>query len=74
MEIIEKFRKAWKIAPKGSRALILKYGLSNQNAADIFKKGRKEEDVIIQYLQAIKRASAEIAQVINKQNDKVQKL
>jgi len=54
--------------------LILKYGLSNQNAADIFKKGRKEEDVIIQYLQAIKRASAEIAQVVNKQNDQVQKL
>jgi len=76
IKTIDKLRIAWEVAPKGSKSLILKYGLSNQNATDILRKGRKKEKegVIKMYLEAIKRASAEIAQDVNDRNNQVQAL
>jgi len=71
---ITKLRKAWEIAPAGSKKKVEDYGFSNQNTASILKKGRKKDFKIDELLQAIKRASAEIAQDVNDRNNQVQSL
>jgi len=71
---ITKLRKAWEIAPAGSKKKVEEYGFSNQNTASILKKGRKKDFKIDELLQAIKRASAEIAQDVNDRNNQVQSL
>jgi len=71
---ITKLRKAWEIAPAGSKKKVEEYGFSNQNTASILKKGRKKDFKIDELLQAIKRASAEIAQDVNERNNQVQSL
>jgi len=74
MKSITKLRKAWKIAPAGSKKKVEEYGFSNQNTASILKKGRKKDFKIDELLEAVKRASAEIAQDVNDRNDQVQSL
>ena len=65
---------AWKIAPTGSRSLVYTYGYTNQNISSILKTGRKDESIVSDLLESIKRASAEIAQDVNHRNDQVQSL
>jgi len=74
MNTLERLRTAWKIAPAGSRVMVYTYGYTHQTISSILKNGRKNEAIIADLLGSIKRASAEIAQNINKQNDKVQEL
>jgi len=74
MNTLERLRTAWKIAPTGSRVLVYTYGYTHQTISSILTNGRKNEAIIADLLDSIKRASAEIAHNINEQNDKVQKL
>jgi len=74
MKTLERLRDAWKIAPAGSRVLVYTYGYTHQTISSILKNGRKNEVTIDNLLFSIKRASAEITNNINEQNDKVQKL
>jgi len=54
--------------------MVYTYGYTHQTISSILKNGRKNETIIADLLDSIKRASAEITKNINKQNDKVQKL
>jgi len=74
MNTLERLREAWKIAPAGSRVMVYTYGYTHQTISSILTNGRKDETTIDNLLFSIKRASAEIAQNINEQNNKVQKL
>ena len=74
MNTLERLREAWKIAPAGSRVMVYTYGYTHQTISSILKNGRKNETIVADLLDSIKRASAEIAEDVNKQNDKVQKL
>ena len=74
MNTLERLRTAWKIAPAGSRGLVYTYGYTHQTISSILKNGRKNETIIADLLDSIKRASAEIAHTVTEQNDKVQEL
>ena len=74
MNVLERLRTAWKIAPAGSRVMVYTYGYTHQTISSILTNGRKNETIIADLLGSIKRASAEIAQDVNERNDKVQKL
>jgi len=74
MKTLERLRTAWKIAPAGSRVMVYTYGYTHQTISSILTNGRKNETIIADLLDSIKRASAEIAHNINEQNNKVQKL
>ena len=74
METEERLKKAWEIAPTGSRVLVYTYGYTHQNISGIFKTGRKNKTIIKKLLDSIKRASAEIAQDVNERNNQVQSL
>ena len=71
---INKLRKAWEIAPTGAKSKVEGYGFRNQTTSHILKFGRTKESRIEALLQAIKRASAEIAQDVNERNNQVQSL
>ena len=74
MNTLERLRTAWKIAPAGSRVMVYTYGYTHQTISSILKNGRKNETIISDLLDSIKRASAEIAHNVTEQNNKVQKL
>ena len=74
MNTLERLRTAWKIAPAGSRVMVYTYGYTHQTISSILKNGRKNETIVADLLDSIKRASAEIAHNINEQNNKVQEL
>ena len=74
METKERLNRVWKIAPTGSRALVYTYGYTHQNISSILKVGRKDETIVSNLLDSIKRASAEIAQDVNERNNQVQSL
>ena len=74
MNVLERLREAWKIAPAGSRVMVNTYGYTHQTISSILTNGRKNETIIADLLDSIKRASAEIAHTVNEQNNKVQEL
>ena len=74
MNTLERLRTAWKIAPAGSRVMVYTYGYTHQTISSILKNGRKNETIIADLLDSIKRASAEIAHTVTEKNDKVQEL
>jgi len=74
MNTLERLREAWKIAPAGSRVMVYTYGYTHQTISSILKNGRKNEAIVADLLDSIKRSSAEIAKDVNEQNDKVQEL
>lgn len=67
----QKLIKAWEVAPKGAKAIVYKE-YTQQNVSDIIKNGRKDTSIMSELVDAIKKASNEVAKDIAQHNKKVQ--
>lgn len=75
VETHERLVKAWKNAPEGVKARVVRvFGYSWQNIDAIIKNGRKDESIMLSLIQAIKQASADVLSETKNKNDIVQKV
>ncbi|AVR47219.1 hypothetical protein C7S20_19270 [Christiangramia fulva] len=71
---LDKLKEAWGEIPEGAKAIVFQNGYSHQAVSHILKNGRKDENIILELLETIKKASEEAAQKALEQNNKVQRL
>lgn len=65
--------EAWENAPEGAKARVFtSFGHSRQTVNDILLNGRKDEDIMIELLDTIKRASKDALVDAETKNELVQ--
>lgn len=73
MDLLEKLRRAWEIAPTGAKTIVYE-SYTRQNILNALEKGRRDEFILEAYLKAIKEASQEVFDEVKAKNEQIQKL
>lgn len=72
-ENLERLRQAWDNAPEGVKSRVFNvFGYSQQIVSHIMKYGRKDDDIVISLLNAVKQASKDVLADAKKKNELVQ--
>lgn len=71
---LEKLKEAWENAPEGAKAIVFEKGYKHQTVSHILLNGRKDENIILELLDVVKKASKQAYKNAQEANKLVQAL